>query len=266
MHRRLAKPRIVPVLALACAMGSCMENSVGAPAQGPSPAAVSATLALDLRNPQAASEFIHGDVVLFPVPRTGLALAVDGGASPGAQDGYVDQVFVLQQQQPAAMDVRALSNAEVHYAGRMLSVRAAGRAPVLLLVQGEGDAAPDLSGGRTAGAERFAGFGISRRTGAWEVRLQEVTGTAMADLLPTCATPRADGVTAAANCDSGGMGSTSCSTTCLTVNGGSCSTSCGAGYYACCNKGACTCTCEPAGGPQPPPINITSQPPGSARP
>lgn len=262
MHDGVAIFRILPMLALACVLGSCMENGVGAPSQGPSPAAVSATLALDLRSPLEAREFIHGDVVLFTVPG-GLALAVDGGASPGAQDGYVDQVFVLQQEQPAAVDSRLIPNAEIYYAGRVIALRAAGHAPVLFVMRGEGDPEPDLGGTPAAGAERFVGYGISRRTGAWEVRLDEATAASMRAMLPTCASvPAQGGVSLASTCDSGGPGSTSCTTTCLTVNGGSCSTSCGSGYYACCNKGACTCTCEAAPSPQRPPINITSHPQG----
>ncbi|HEV7919368.1 MAG TPA: hypothetical protein VGR02_01110 [Thermoanaerobaculia bacterium] len=44
------------------------------------------------------------------------------------------------------------------------------------------------------------------------------------------------------NCTSGGVGSTSCS---LSVAGASCSTSCEAGYYACCTStfGGISCTC-----------------------
>lgn len=248
--------RVVLVAAFGC-LGGCIENSAATPSQGPSPAAVSATLALDLRNPSAARESIFGDAVLFPVPGRGLALAVDGGTA--GRDGYVDQVFVLQQETASAVEARVLSDADIFYAGRLLLVRAAGHASIAFVLQGNGDAEPDM-GSVPAGAERFTGFGISRRTGAWEVALDEVTGARMSDLLPTCASAPSDGLRTAATCDSGGAGSTSCSTTC--VPNGSCSTSCGSGYYACCNKAVCTCTCEASGGPQTQPINITSHPQG----
>ncbi len=238
MHNGAKISRVLPMVALACALGSCMESTVGAPSAGPDPAAVRETLALELRNPLEAREFIHGDVVLFTVPGKGVALAVDGGASRGAQDGYVDQVFVLQQAQPTTMDSRFVPNAELQYAGRAIVLRAADRAPLLFVMRGDGDPEPELDGVPESGAERFVGHGISRGTGAWQVRLEEVTGASMAALLPLCASAPVEGdVRLAATCDSGGPGSTSCSTTCLTVNGGSCSPS-----------------------PQRPPINITWQP------
>lgn len=45
------------------------------------------------------------------------------------------------------------------------------------------------------------------------------------------------------DCDSGGKGSTSCSV--ASSPSGSCSVSCGSGYYACCVKVTANCTCEP---------------------
>lgn len=239
MHRKMFGRAVL--VAAGAWLGGCIENSAATSSQGPDPAAVSATLALDLRNPSAARQSISGDAVLFPVPGKGLALAVDGGSA--GRDGYVDQVFVLQQETASAVQSRVLSGADIFYAGRLLLVRAAGHAPVVFVVQGDGGAEPDM-GGVPAGAERFTGFGMARRTGAWEIPLDEVTGARMSDLLPTCASAPTDGVRTASTCDSGGAGATSCSTSC--ISGGSCSTSCTAGYYACCNKAVCTCTCEGA--------------------
>lgn len=242
----------------------CAESGVGAPARGPNPAAVSANLALDLRNPNDARESLFGDAVLFTAPGRGLALALDGGTAPGMQDGYVDQVFLLQQQEPTRVDPRTLRSAELFFAGRLLMARSAGTTPLMLVVQGPGDPEPavDRLPFSTAGAERFSGFGLSRRTGAWQVPLDEVAGTRMTSLLPACA--GGGGIGVASACDSGGEGSTSCSTACSNITGGSCSTSCGSGYYSCCDKGACSCTCVAGGGganPKPP-INVTSVRPG----
>lgn len=203
-------------LFVALAATGCVENGVGAPARGPDPAAVSATLALDLRNPQEARESIFGDVVLFPVADMGLALAVDGGSTRGTQDGFVDQVFLVQQKEPVAVEPRLLVSAELFYAGRLLMLRAPGSAPLTFTVRGHGDPDPvvDRLPFSAAGVERFTGYGISRRTGAWQVELNAVTGAAMADLLPSCAVPADGEVGVAQVCDSGGEGSTSCSTSC----------------------------------------------------
>ncbi|HEX2210606.1 MAG TPA: hypothetical protein VHG93_23195 [Longimicrobium sp.] len=261
----------MPVLrgmVIACAAAGCMESGVGTPARGPNPAATSATLALDLRNPDAARETAFGDAVLFTAPGIGVALALDGGAEPGLQDGYVDQVFVLQQAAPTMFESRILRSAEVFFAGRVLMIRTAAGARTALMVQVDGEPVPlvDRLPFSSAGAERFTGFGMSRRTGAWGIGLDEVIGARMSDLLPACATNGEAGI--ASVCDSGGEGSTSCSTSC-SIGSGSCSTSCGTGYYSCCSMTACSCTCVAGGGggggPKPP-INVTSEPSGARRP
>lgn len=253
-------------LFIAFATAGCIENGVGTPPRGPNPAAVSATLATDLRNPGEARSSLFGDVVLFAAPGMGVAIAIDGGTSPGTQDGYVDQVFLLQQEAPSVVEPRRLSSAELFYAGRLLMVRAAGTAPLTFMVQGAGDPEPavDRLPFSASGAQRFAGHGISRRTGAWQIPLDEVTASSMSGLLPSCATRQDATIGTAQLCDSGGEGSTSCSTSCAGVNGGSCSTTCGTGYYSCCDRGACQCTCVASTGGTP--INETSVPPRGGRP
>lgn len=247
------------------ATAGCMENGAG-PARGPNPAAVSASLATDLRNPDEARSSLFGDVVLFAAPGMGVALAIDGGTSPGTQDGYADQVFLLQQEAPSAVKARWLSSAELFYAGRLLMVRAAGAAPLTFTVRGADDPEPavDRLPFSASGAERFTGYGISRRTGAWQIPLDEVTASSMRDLLPSCADGQDGTIRTAQLCDSGGEGSTSCSTSCAGVNGGSCSTTCGTGYYSCCDRGACTCTCVASSGGTP--VHETAIPPPGGRP
>jgi hypothetical protein len=253
-------------LFIAFATTGCLENGVGTPARGPNPAAVSATLATDLRSPEEARSSLFGDVVLFTAPGMGVALAIDGGTSPGTQDGYVDQVFLLQQEAPPALQPRRLSSAELFYAGRLLMVRAAGAPPLTFAVQDAGDPEPavDRLPFSASGAERFTGYGISRRTGAWQIPLDEVTASSMSGVLPSCTTPQDGTIRTAQLCDSGGEGSTSCSTSCAGVNGGSCSTTCGTGYYSCCDRGACQCTCVASSGGTP--VNETSVLPRGSRP
>lgn len=239
-----ASTRTLSLVGASCIMAACLETGVAPPVGGPSPEAVRAAQTVRLGVPNQARESLQGDVVLFPVSGTGLALALDGGASAVSHDGYVDQVFVLQQESPTAESPRLLTNADIHYAGSLLLVRAPGHRPLLFLVQGQGDPVPDAGAIGANDAQRYSGFGLARRTGSWEVRLTDVAATPMRDLLPTCAaSANADSTASAAGtCDSGGVGSTSCSTSCVSAGEG-CATSCGSGYYSCCNKAVCTCTC-----------------------
>jgi hypothetical protein len=205
MSSQMRRGAQLVAVVLASATAGCVESGVGPPARGPNPAAASATLALDLRNPGDARENLFGDAVLFTAQGIGVALALDGGSSRGVQDGYVDQVFVLQQQEPRSIEPRILCSAELFYGGRLLIVRAAGAAPLVFAAQGAGD--PDPAAGwlpsSAAGTERFVGFGISRRTGAWGIPLDEVTGRS-AGILLSVGTPGTDGE--AGTCDSGGEG------------------------------------------------------------
>lgn len=155
-----------------------------APARGPNPAAQRETLAMDLRNPDEARESFFGDAMLFTVAGLGTAVAVDGGYNRGTQDGYVDQLFVLQHRQPPATAPRLLRSVELFYAGRVLLIRRAGMGPIVLAVQMEGDPDPALGwlGARASRAERFMGLGLSRHTGAWDILLRDVPSASMARL------------------------------------------------------------------------------------
>lgn len=237
-----ASTRTLSLVGASCIMAACLETGVAPPADGPSPEAVRAAQSMRLGVPIHARESLQGDAMLFTVSGTGLALALDGGTSAASHDGYVDQVFVLQQEAPAAESPRLLANADIHYAGNLLLVRAPGHRPLLFLVQGRGDPLPDAGALGANDAQRYSGFGLARRTGTWEMRLTDVATTSMRDLLPTCAASPDGTVSAAGTCDSGGVGSTSCSTSCVS-SGDGCATSCGSGYYSCCNKAVCTCTC-----------------------
>lgn len=165
---------------VACGTLGCARDEAGVSMRGPDPE----TLALDPRNPQEARVFIFGDAVLFTAPGLGLALAVDGGAAPERQDGYVEQVFLLQQEEPSGVPQRLLRDAEMFYAGRMLMVRAKGEAPLTFMIRGDPEPVVDALPFSVVGSERFAGYGLSRRTGAWTLALNEVTAASMADLLP----------------------------------------------------------------------------------
>jgi hypothetical protein len=205
---------------------------------------------------------IAGDAWLVPVSGHGVALVIDGGSEPGMQDGFVDHVFLLAQEHPEPVQPRRLRDAEFHSNGRVILAQGSGTQPLVLAL-----AAPppqrvpqiDVMPTTPDNAERYEGYGLSRRTAAWSVPLDEILTRGVAELIPACGrTEGQPGIASLSTCSSGGPGSTACSTTCLTASGGDCSTSCGSGYYACCNQGDCTCTCvqnpSSGGGEPKPPI------------
>ena len=176
----------VQILAMRRLLGIVLASAAAAcaPARGPNPDAVRETLAIDLRNPDEARESFFGDAMLFTVAGVGTAVALDGGTTRGMQDGYVDQLFVLQQPEPSRTAPRLLRAVELFYAGRLLLIHRAGMGPIVLAVQRDGDPDPALGwlGSRAVRAERFAGFGLSRRTGAWDVPLRDAPGASLASL------------------------------------------------------------------------------------
>lgn len=165
-------------LVLASASAACAASGAGAPADEPGAAA-------GARNPDEAEELIFGDVVLFTATGMGLAVAVDGGSRRGMQDGYVDQLFILHQQQPPRTAPREMRAVELFYADRLLLVRPARAAPVVFAVQIPGRPDPALGwlGSQANAAERFAGSEISRFAGAWEIPLRDVPSVSIASLM-----------------------------------------------------------------------------------
>jgi hypothetical protein len=207
----------------------------------------------DLRNPEQASDVLAGDVLIQTIPGSNAVfVALDGGSRPGLADRIVDQLFVLQREGAGSAEGRLkLSGARMLYEGRSLLIRPRDGSPALALTVGP--AAP-LSErgraflGRTPVRDRWVGYGLSRRTGHWQLQGAFFTPGAVASLIPSCrkvAAPKAGGPSRSFGvdnyCDSGGIGSSNCSTGC--GSGGSCSTSCMGGYHSCCNQGTCQCTC-----------------------
>lgn len=169
------------VTALPCAAAGCASNPPGAGGIGPDPAAIEATLALDLHNPDSARETFFGDVLVIGLPHHGVAVLLDGGPTRGMRDGYVDQTFVLQQEEHPGLRPRMIHDAELHYAGRVLFIRDPRGASLLLAVgEGEIDSVPAST---RAGARRYEGYGLARRTGAWNVTLARAP-EALDELLP----------------------------------------------------------------------------------
>jgi hypothetical protein len=173
-----------------------------------------------------------------------MALLLDGGSRPGLEDGFVDQVFVLQQENAVSPVRQRVNDAEIFYAGSSLLVRSHGRPEILLTLERAEDAGvwrAHVPTG-TVPDQRWSGYGLSRRTGAWTLPLDGVEESSLLSVLPACGSAGGSGdVGTASTCDSGGQGSNSCSTSCGPNS--SCSTSCDSGYYSCCDSGKCTCTC-----------------------
>lgn len=240
---------------------ACAENGAGINAKGPNPAAIRSNLAGRHGMPGRVDR-IAGDAWLVPVSGHGVAIVIDGGPEPGMQDGFVDHVFLLAQEDPVNVQSRSLRDAQFHSNGRVLLAHGAGIQPVVLAL---GNPPPqlvpqiDVMPTVPQGAERYEGYGLSLRTGAWSVPLDEILTRGVAELIPACGRAVGHaGIPSLSTCSSGGPGSTACSTTCLTASGGDCSTSCRPGYYACCNQADCTCACvqnpSSGGGEPKPPI------------
>ncbi|WP_375448435.1 hypothetical protein [uncultured Fibrella sp.] len=100
-----------------------------------------------------------------------------------------------------------------------------------------------LVGTITEGSNIYIGYGLSVRTGIVESTATSYYKNVVNKRSSFDGTLNVgDGGGGGVACESGGVGSTSCSST---FGDASCSTSCGTGYYACCRAGATSCKCEP---------------------
>lgn len=169
--------------ALACVAAACTVNPRNVARTGPDPAAVSAAVVLDVRDPDSARETFFGDVLVISLPRQGIAVMLDGGPTPRMRDGYVDQAFVLQQEAPSDVRARMITGAELHYAGRALFILNPEGASLLLSVGEDAARIESTPASALAGATRYEGFGLARRTGAWTVPLARAAD-ALDELLP----------------------------------------------------------------------------------
>jgi hypothetical protein len=191
------------------------------------------------------AESFRGTVVLYRVPGSSdVVAAVDQGDAGKPGDGSADVAFVLQRGfAKGGPEFTRLADGRLEADGSGVRVMdGAGRrvAAFYLASRFPADA-------RGIGVERvvldrvWTGFGIARRTGGWEMPATGDSEAAAA--LGRCSRgARLSVASFGSACSSGGAGSTSCSTTC--PGGGDCSVSCDKGYYSCCDKLWCTCTCN----------------------
>lgn len=161
-------------------------------------------------------------------------------------DGLVDQWFVLETREPSVPMSAHLEDALiVHSAGVLRITTAEERFEFVVAGDTRNVATPD---GLEAITTRTVGIGLSHNKGQTTVSIAQQldrTGRVSTNCVACGGVLNPDPSTGGgggAACGSGGPGSTSCS---VTSSGNSCSVSCAAGYYACCNgiAGDTYCRC-----------------------
>jgi len=160
-------------------------------------------------------------------------------------DGLVDQWFVLETGEPSVPMSAHLADALlVHSAGVLRITTAEQRFE--FVVAGDTRNVPTPNG-LEAITTRAVGIGLSHNKGQTTISIAQQLDRAgrISTDCEACGVLDPDpgpGGSGGAACGSGGPGSTSCS---VTSGGNSCSVSCAAGYYACCNgiAGDTYCRC-----------------------
>jgi len=201
--------------------------------------------ALNVRAGDVGQPF-EGDAYFGRVPeRNVVFIALDGGDRRQAPDGVVDQVFVLQSDAFLGGVIPGrVSGVQMLYTRGSVLVRGRGAGfPVRFTVAGKEPVA--VAGARPLD---WRGYGLSRRIGQWPLVEGVPLVKALGSALASCSQGEGE-VRVMSICDSGGAGSTGCSTSC--AGGGSCSVSCGQGYYSCCQVASCSCTCVTSVAPDP---------------
>jgi hypothetical protein len=211
-----------------------------------------------------STEQLTGDVLVTWSPSTGdLVAAVDVSPSAGAPDGRLDRLYVLQRRgfgRPAEPFV--MRNATVTYRPGLVVLQPTRGSGIALVLDDEKSLGIEAEVRRRPLLNVWTGFGLARKSGAFKESLSSLDGPTLDRLLPVCggsspmrlvrtagalATPRWQATAppdAPLICDSGGAGSTSCSTSCGGISTGkTCSVSCGTGYHACCDFAQCKCQC-----------------------
>lgn len=158
-----------------------------------------------------------------------------------APDGEVDQWFTLQTAEPLLTPVMAhLEHALVVHTARTLSVSTADEGYEFVLDAPKGKAKDPLT-------TTIAGVGLAHNTGGKGPRIKDQLDRKghVVQECEWCLTQdpgTGGGAGGGTSCPSGGPGSTQCS---ATSGGNSCSITCAAGYYSCCQAlpGAAYCRC-----------------------
>jgi len=209
---------------------------------------LAAVLAAPARSP-ADYAIIQGRTLIVTRTRNAVAIAVDTD-----YDGSLDDLFWFYSKTPPSLRVYS-EQASIEFRGDELVVVSADTGETHVFSVGRPRVAvhhihdlPEIS------SAAYAGYGISHKMGPSvnAIRLFSSNGhgrlkteESCTDGGDPCLLNPDDGGGGGTSCDSGGLGSSSCS---VTRDGNSCSVSCVAGYYACCNRrtrilGPPSCTC-----------------------
>lgn len=179
---------------------------------------------------------VHGTTVITRSGSHEIVIAVDA-----AGDDSVDHLFRFWTEGEAPAIELSSRAATVEYRGDELVVTAADRRTYLSFTVGDGR---PLRGPRGFSCTQMRGFGLNHETGPAVERKKlrdDGSGGPTVELYDPDYGDGGGGGSNAITCDSGGVGSSSCS---ITNVAGSCSTTCTVGYYACCRYGPeNTCKC-----------------------
>ena len=168
-----------------------------------------------------------GEVLIYSDGPDRLVVAVD--TDLGKKDGFVDQWFVLQANEPVPETRIHLRAADVRYRDGLLRVISQPERTVYELAVDDALPGPPLEPEYML--VRTEGFGLSRNVGETTLRVAPDR-----DRCETCESLTQDwgeigGHTGASSCTSGGLGATSCTVT----NGSkSCTITCNSVSYPCC--------------------------------
>lgn len=172
---------------------------------------------------------VRGDAVLWTDGVGRIALAVDLVGPDGFGDGRTDELYLLA---PEGEDVVPLAPRAI--SGEIVWSKSGGFVRVL-----DDDGVPrwtmTTGGADVRGADRV-GVELVRIAGRFETS----PWTTDTSSFPSTRTAGSDiGTSDVQLCQSGGVGSVSCSRRCVGLPGGaggtSCDVTCGSGYHACCN-------------------------------
>lgn len=188
---------------------------------------------------------VRGSGVIRTAPTGEVVISIHSFAHSDSVAGEVDHEFRFWSEAPLPRFDVGFRAASVEYRGDQLTLTIADRQTYYgFVVDGAQNAATAVPGG--FGGATFVGYGLNHSNRRGASRIVEGDGSVTIESIFYPDYGDGTGTGSGGSCDSGGVGSTSCTAT-NSSSGARCSVSCGAGYYACCTKGGMltteSCTC-----------------------